>query len=271
MPTQTRPRQPHVLGRSRRGTLNRFDLYELCVTEPQRLARFIAAAHGRTPKILREDFSGTGALCRAWPQAVSGGRAIAVDLDAQALARAKSAGVRTLRADVRRARVKADVIAATNFPLGYWHTRRELLAYLRLTRFRLRPHGIFVADTYGGSDAWRTRRVTRRLRGPRGERVVYTWEQRRADPFTARVLDVLSFRVTVSGRTRAFPDAFVYDWRLWNVPELRDAMLEAGFRSVEVHDRLGDAIDDRGVLHVRPVGPDEPIDDPFVAYLVARA
>lgn len=251
--------------------MNRFDLYELCVTEPNRLARFIVAAHGQQPRILREDFSGTGALARAWPTIVHGGRAVAVDADPRPLARANAPGVRTVHADVLKARAKADVIAATNFPLGYWHTRRELVAYLRLSLARLRPHGVFVADTYGGSDTWRTGRVTQRLRGPRGERVAYTWEQRRADPFTARVLDVLSFRVTAAGRTRTFSDAFVYDWRLWSVPELRDAMIEAGFRVVDVYDRLGDAVDQDGVLHVRPVTPDEPIDDPFVAYLVARA
>jgi hypothetical protein len=29
-------------------------------------------------------------------------------------------------------------------------------------------------------------------------------------------------------------DAFTYDWRLWTIPELRDAMLEAGFSDVAV-------------------------------------
>jgi hypothetical protein len=64
-------------------------------------------------------------------------------------------------------------------------------------------------------------------------------------------------------------DAFVYDWRLWSIPELRDAMAEAGFASTEVHDRLGDAIDGDGNLMVRPVRGEE-LDDTFVVYIVAR-
>ena len=28
---------------------------------------------------------------------------------------------------------------------------------------------------------------------------------------------------------------FTYDWRLWTIPELRDALLEAGFRNVNVY------------------------------------
>ena len=29
-------------------------------------------------------------------------------------------------------------------------------------------------------------------------------------------------------------DAFVYDWRLYSIPEVRDALLEAGFSDVSV-------------------------------------
>jgi hypothetical protein len=65
-------------------------------------------------------------------------------------------------------------------------------------------------------------------------------------------------------------DAFVYRWRLWSIAEMRDAMVEAGFASTEVHDRLGGAVDASGELYARPLGPTDELDDDFVVYVVAR-
>ena len=49
----------------------------------------------------------------------------------------------------------------------------------------------------------------------------------------------MHFRVEREGEIVAsIEDAFVYRWRLWSVAELREAMLEAGFRSTVVRDDL---------------------------------
>lgn len=253
--------------------MDRYDLYELAVTDPPRLARFIDAVHGHEPRTLREDFSGSAALARYWATLSPRHHAIAVDQDAEPLARASGTPRLTARrSDVLRAHDKADIIAAVNFPLGYWHTRPALLKYLRHVRACLRPRGILIADTYGGHDAFTTGKTTTTLRGPAGDHIEYTWEQREADPITGRVLDVLHFKVRQRGRRRArlFRDAFVYDWRLWSIPELTDAYLEAGFRHVEVYDRLGDAIDQNNNLHVRPVQPGEDLEPSWVVYIVGR-
>ena len=253
--------------------LDRFDLYELCVTEPVRLARFLAAVHAGSPFTLREDFSGTGALARAWPGVITGGRSIAVDTDPEPLARCRGApGVRTIVSDAARCRASADLVVATNFPIGYWHDRPSLVRYLRTVRASLRPGGVFVCDTYGGRDAMSRVTLTRRLRGPRGERIEQEWEQRDADPLTGMVTDVLHFRVKEAGasRDRVLRDGFVYRWRLWSIPELRETMAEAGLPAVEVYDRLGGALDGRGGLHVRPLEPGEELDENYVVYVAAR-
>jgi hypothetical protein len=65
------------------------------------------------------------------------------------------------------------------------------------------------------------------------------------------------------------PSAFVYRWRLWGLPELRDAALEAGFARVDVYDRLADALDDAGNAYVRPIN-NEPLDATWVAYIACR-
>jgi len=262
-----------VAGKTKSRSLDRFDLYELCVTDAPRLARFLAAAHARSPRTLREDFCGTGALARAWPGLIRAGRSIAVDSDPTPLARCRNApSVRVIQSDAAACRARADIIAATNFPIGYWHDRTALLRYLRAVRTSLNPRGIFVCDTYGGRDAFARLTLKRSVRGPHGEHIEQTWEQRDADPLTGLVTDVLHFRVRKAGtrRSRVLPDAFVYRWRLWSIPELRDAMIEAGFRSVEVHDRLGGAMDGRGRLHAKPLGPDDTLDESYIVYIAAR-
>lgn len=259
-----RERSGEVARRTRpdRAGLDRFELYELAVTAPRLLARFLKAVHGGDALVLGEDFSGTAALARAWVKLDARHAAVAVDKDLAALVRARSPGIKIVRSDVLRAKDRCDIIAATNFPICYWHTRAELIAYLKHARSRLTRRGIFVADLYGGSDSFVTGSKVVRLRKD-GRAVHYTWEQRTADPITGRVLNAIHFRV--GGRT--LKDAFVYDWRLWSIPELSEAMREAGFGSVAVFDELGGAIDQRGRISTRPAME---LGDPYVVYVVAR-
>jgi len=257
------------------------DLYELCVTEPVRLIRFLDAAHGRKPKILREDFSGSGALARSWAASHRSRSSIAVDIDPGVLELAAAQQrVSPEVADAKRSKSRADIITATNFPIGYQHSRAALLQYLRNAKKSLEPGGIFVCDLYGGRDAFSPGKIIQMLRAPNaapwhGELVEYTFEQRVADPLSGLVLDALHFRVWAKSNKSRKPnfelrDAFVYHWRLWSLSELTDALKEAGFRSVEIHDRLGDAIDSSGKLRLRPVSTENPLDENWVVYVVAR-
>lgn len=250
--------------------IDRYDLYEAAAQSPEQEAKFLRAVHGASPRALGEDFCGSGAVCRAWVDLDPSLRAVCVDKDDDALdalrARAtpeQAARMSVVRADVLHATEHVDVLCALNFPVGYWHTRRELVAYLRHARTRLTPGGVFVCDIYGGANAFVCGESDEELRGG----VRYTWEQREADPTTGRVVNAMHFTLPDGRELR---DAFTYDWRLWSIPELRDAMDEAGFASTEVHDRLGDAVDADGNLHVRPVRGDE-LDDTFVVYVVGRA
>jgi predicted RNA methylase len=250
-------------------TPDRYDLYEAAVQSPEQEARFLRAVHGGSPRVLGEDFCGSGAICRSWLDLDGAHRAVCVDNDAGALdaLRARSSAdhlerMTLVQRDVLDAREPVDVLCALNFPVGYWHTRADLVKYLRRAHERLTPGGVFVCDIYGGANAFLCGDSDEELRGG----VRYTWEQRSADPTTGRVVNAMHFALPGGGELR---DAFVYDWRLWSIPELRDAMAEAGFASSEVHDRLGDAIDGDGNLMVRPVRGEE-LDDTFVVYIVAR-
>lgn len=223
---------------------DRHFLYERCVQAPELVVPLLRRLHGGSPRVLGEDFCGTAALAREWLRTDPAARAIAVDLDAEVLARAASARAERLElvhADVRAVDARCDVLFVGNFSIGELGTRAELLSYLRHARARLVPGGIFVCDTYGGASAWRTGAVERRHWIAPGVCVRYIWEQRAVDPLTARVENALSFRVEEAGEIVAeLPDAFVYRWRLWSVPELADALAESGFARPSVETELGE-------------------------------
>ena len=71
-----------------RVSLDRHELYELCVQAPAALVDQLVAIHGGAPVVLGEDFCGTAATSVAWTRRVAGGRAVAVDHDEAVLARA---------------------------------------------------------------------------------------------------------------------------------------------------------------------------------------
>lgn len=252
-------------------TPDRYDLYEAAAQSPRMEAMFLRAVHGREPRTLCEDFCGSGAVCRAWVGLHPDHRAVCVDIDDEALDALRrratpeqAARMIVQQRDVLDATTRADIVCALNFPVGYWHTRDALLRYLRGAHARLNPGGVFVCDIYGGANAFTLGESDQELRGG----VLYTWEQREADPTTGLVENAMHFRLPDGREVR---DAFTYRWRLWSIPELRDALADAGFASSEVHNRLGDAIDDSGNLHVRPIlDAALELDDDFVVYVVGR-
>lgn len=253
--------------------MDKFALYEMCVQSPQHLVPMLRAIHGREPTVLGEDFAGTASLSCRWVLDVPDGRAIAVDLDAEALGRhGRHDRIERHIADVRTAVGNVDVLFVGNFSIGYMHTRAALVAYLRHVRSRLDPSGVFVCDTYGGESSFLTGTVHRHHHLPDGRRVRYTWEQRFADPLTGMVTDVLHFRIEKGGVIEdEIADAFVYEWRLWSVPELRDALAEAEFAQPEVFQKLPDAEDDEGNIYIEPVREPEELDDSFIVLVAARA
>ncbi len=254
--------------------LDRHALYQLCAQSPTRDVKVLAAIHAHKPRTLGEDFCGTAALSSAWVELSSRHRAIAVDHDAATLARSTPhPRIKLIHADARRPRDPTDLIAVLNFSICELHDRATLIAYLRHARRRLTPspRACFVCDIYGGSDAFFTGSIHQKFTGPSGQRIRYSWEQRTADPLTGRVINAMHFDVRHKGAAPfAFHDAFVYDWRLWSVPELRDALRDAGFTRTEVFERQPGAIDNDGDFHLSPIEDAGEIGSSFSLYVVGR-
>ncbi|QOI99229.1 MAG: class I SAM-dependent methyltransferase [Phycisphaeraceae bacterium] len=266
---------------------DRYECYERCVQSPGHVASFVRAVHGGSPLVLREDFCGSAAVARRWAAegAGRGARAVGVDCDPGALEAARVMARAERVADehlgLRRADAvsdadpsPADVVFVGNFSIGYIHGRAALVRYLAATRARLacrsgdgRPAGVLVFDVYGGAGAFRTGGLERVRVTPGGLVIRYSWRREAADPVSGMVENSVSFRVEQGGEVvREYLRAFEYRWRLWGLPELRDALDEAGFGLCQVYTEINDDSGGRPM----EVGPGESLGEDWVVLVAAR-
>jgi SAM-dependent methyltransferase len=219
--------------------MDKHDLYEIAVQSPEVVVELLRGLHGANPRSLREDFSGTAAVSREWI-ATPDSDALSVDIDDEVLrlASQKCPRLRVRLDDAVQAADAdpADVVFAGNFSIGYIYERDALVSYFQRTRKRLNPGGIFAFDMYGGPGAFRLGSLERQFELSDGTIVDYEWRHDAADPLTGMVQNSISFHVRRGEQLLLqLPRAFVYRWRLRGLPELYDALREAGFARMTVH------------------------------------
>lgn len=192
---------------------------------------------GKSPRHLREDFCGTALISCSWVRKIKDGTAQGIDLDAPTLEWGREHNVNALgdladRVELVNCNVleahgpAADVIAAVNFSYFVFKERSQLLDYFRSARASLAADGVLILDIYGGPDA-----QTLQIEDTRYDAFTYVWDQDKYNPITGEAVCHIHFR-PAGGKT--MKKAFTYDWRLWSLPEVRDALLDAGFREVTV-------------------------------------
>ncbi len=249
-------------------------LYENAVQNPEAEVEFIdrafAAAYGRLPRDLREDFCGTLNLGCCWIRRRPDNTALGVDLDGPTLDWGREHNVLPLGAAAARATLvqddvrrvsgpPVDVLAATNFSWWCFHGRAELKGYLENCRRSLRDEGMLMLDIFGGSEAQVLQFEERDCDG-----FTYVWDQDAFNPITHEYVCRIHFRFPDGSE---LTDAFVYHWRLWSIPEVRDLLLEAGFSRVDVYwEGADEEGEPSGDFQLDDAGDNSPA---WVAYLAA--
>jgi SAM-dependent methyltransferase len=235
--TLPKPRVPKLTAR----TADRHVLYQDSVQSPEEDARFFSRYYRKTTgnelRRFREDFCGTALLSCEFVKLHDDNRAVGVDLHAPTLAWARAHNLSRLtsrqREHVQLARKnvldvsqsRSELTAALNFSYSVFKTRRDMARYIRAAFVGVKPGGMFFMDAWGGGQTQFLMKEKRRLHG-----FTYVWEQAEFDPITHEILCKIHFEFRDGTRMR---NAFVYDWRLWTLPELRELMTDAGF--VDVH------------------------------------
>ena len=156
---------------------------------------------------------------------------------------------------------QADCILALNFSYSVFHTRSALGAYVRNCFASLKPGGMLFADAWGGPDVLK-RKVDKTKKGG----FTYEWDQHKYDPISHRIECRIHFSFPDGTRKNS---AFVYDWRLWTLAELRELFADAGFEDVHV---LWEGTDHatgggNGVFKRKEVGD---MDEAWIAIVVGR-
>ena len=253
---------------------DRHECYERAVQAPEVDARFIDRTfrryRQRVPRILREDFCGTAALCAEWAKLRGDRHAVGVDLDTPTLnwgiARhllplgPRAARVDLVCQDVRDpAPVRADVVAAFNFSYYTFKDRPTLRRYFALVHKGLARDGILYLDLFGGPESIEVREERSRF-----QKFTYVWDQAAFNPVTHEITCHIHFEFRDRSAMRR---AFTYHWRMWTLPELREIAFEAGFRDFIVYWEGTDRKTGEGNGIYRPTrrGDDAPA---FICYLL---
>ncbi|KAL2507446.1 S-adenosyl-L-methionine-dependent methyltransferase superfamily protein [Forsythia ovata] len=119
-----------------------------------------------------------------------------------------------------------DIVCAFNYSCCCLHSRKELVLYFKHARNALSTKGgIFVMDLYGGTSSECELRMQRRF-----PNFKYTWEQAGFDIIQRKTR--ISLHFNLHKQHKKIRHAFSYSWRLWSLPEIKESLEEAGFRSV---------------------------------------
>lgn len=225
---------------------DKHELYQLSVQEPDAqvlvLRELFEARAGRPLLTLREDFAGTAFLACEFVRGDPARRAWAVDSDPEPLAWGRAHNVAALEpeAAARLTLVEADVIevgppdvppvdvvVALNYSFFLLRTREQLRAYFRRALEGLRPGGALVLEVAGGPEMQEL--------GPeatQNDGFVYVWDRVSFDPIHSTAKCAIHFAFDDGSGLR---DAFVYEWRVWTIVEIREVMAEAGFEASVVY------------------------------------
>ncbi len=226
------------------------DLYQKSVQSPEHdmpfLASYFKKYTGKTLRHFREDFCGTAYLSSYFVAQHAKNQALGIDLDWPTLnwGIKHNASLLTPNQQNRLTLINANVleiqqplsqlIAALNFSYMVFQERATLLGYLKNAKHSLHPGGLLIMDIWGGSESQVLQEESREIDNPEDKDIgdfFFVWDQDAFDPMTHRYMARIHFTFSDESEIR---NAFVYDWRLWTIPEVTELMKEAGFQDVHV-------------------------------------
>lgn len=217
---------------------DKYEYYEKSVQNPSNEVEFFnekfQEIRGKKAFTLREDFCGTGAISCEWvkqsPKHLSWG----IDLDPEPVEYGKKNHVTKLDKEAQK-RVtyilenvlevetqKVDICFAFNFSYFIFKQRAELLKYFKAVREALNEDGVFFIDLFGGPDS-----QTEMTDIIKHDGFKYYWECQKFNPMNNHCRFAIHFKRKGEKKRK---DVFVYEWRMWVMSELRDLMIEAGFK-----------------------------------------
>ncbi|MEC4679439.1 MAG: class I SAM-dependent methyltransferase [Nitrospirota bacterium] len=223
-------------------------LYQQSVQSPDNDIPFLAAHYkdttGHPLRNFREDFCGTAGLSTYFVSEHPDNQAMGVDLDWPTLNWGIKHNVSCLTPDQQQRLTlvhgnvleshpsQAQLTVAMNFSYMVFKDRPTLLHYFTRAKESLQPGGMFVLDIWGGSESQVLQEESREIDNPEDDGIgdfTFVWDQDIFDPVTHFCTTRIHFAFQDGSELR---NAFVYDWRLWTIPEVMELLQEAGFQDI---------------------------------------
>jgi hypothetical protein len=224
-------------------TADKHVLYQLAVQSAESEVAFVDRIYkqhyGEPPTLFREDFCGTSLISCEWVRRRKDNHAYGVDLHKPTLDWGVKHNVSTLSPERARrvhlindnvlnvTRPKVHVVGAFNFSYFIFKTFPQLVEYFKTIKRSLLPRGLFILDAYGGNEAQEVMEEETKHKG-----FTYVWDQAVYNPINDHTVCHIHFKFPDGTKMRK---AFTYDWRLWSLGTIRDALLAAGFKATEVY------------------------------------
>jgi len=226
--------------------ISKYLLYEASVQNPKWQVNYLPQFHqwltGRAPRSLREDFCGTGKISCEWVKKDPKHTAVALDIDPEALNYARNVNqaalpekardrVRFIKQNVLKpTKEKFDFIGVYNFSFYEFHERSMLLKYARSVRASLKSKGTFFMELGGGPGFTEPLAEIKKIRVGK-QKFEEAWEQHMFDPISATCDFSIHFKLPGKAWMN---DVFTYHWRIWTIREVREILIEAGFKKTVV-------------------------------------
>lgn len=229
-----------------KSTLLPFDKYEFYNQSVQSAAedvKFYRKVYkkirkGRAPVVLREDFCGTGAISCEWVKLNKKNKSCGLDLDIEPMNYGRVHYISKLNRDQKNrvVLIKKDVLTpdlplsdiaiAVNFSYFFFKKREVLKKYFANVYKSLSYNGLFVLDIFGGTQC--TDAIEDKTKH---KDFTYYWEQKNYDPVSSEAY----FEIHFSYKGKKYERVFSYDWRMWNIREIREILVEVGFQDSKVY------------------------------------
>ncbi|MFO7604344.1 MAG: class I SAM-dependent methyltransferase, partial [Gammaproteobacteria bacterium] len=105
----------------------------------------------------------------------------------------------------------------------------ELRGYFEKAYASLNDDGILFMDMFGGTECQDELEEETELDDVDA---TYIWEHAKFNPINNNIICHIHFEFADGSRLEK---AFTYNWRLWSLPEIRELLLEAGFRKASIY------------------------------------
>ena len=220
---------------------------------------------------LREDFCGTANTSCEWIRRRKTNHAIGVDLDPEVLAWGKKNNISTLSPaqqerivllndNVMAVKVDpVDIVLAMNFSYWIFKDRPSMIGYFKKVYRGLQNDGIFFLDAFGGYEATRLMEESTDC-----GKFTYIWDQDQYNPINGHCTYKIHYKFKDGSKLK---NAFIYEWRIWTLPELTEMLIEAGFKATIYWEGTDKNNEGNGVFTPATEGE---ADAGWVVYIVAE-